>query len=169
MSDFVIHVDENDNELGLVPREKAHAEGLLHRIAVVYLLRPNGDILIQERISGRLDHSSAGHVDPEETYQQAAKRELEEELGVSGIALHEVGRGVSYDTETGKPHGGATHIYAVFSCVAEPGVLNPDEVKSVRWASPGKILEDMRSDPEDKKYTGGFKSTLQLLMQPRTE
>ena len=38
-ADDVILVDENDNELGIVSREKAHREGLLHRVVVVYLTK----------------------------------------------------------------------------------------------------------------------------------
>lgn len=73
----VIWVDENDAVLGEVDREKAHKEGLLHRVAAIYLVNDRGEILVNERAKdGYLDHSSAGHVDVGESYLEAAKREL---------------------------------------------------------------------------------------------
>jgi isopentenyldiphosphate isomerase len=34
----VIWVDDKDNVLGEITRQKAHQEGLLHRVAVIYLI-----------------------------------------------------------------------------------------------------------------------------------
>ena len=44
----VIWVDENDNVLGEITREKAHKEGLLHRIAAVYLVNDNGENVLRQ-------------------------------------------------------------------------------------------------------------------------
>ena len=45
----VIWVDDKDNVLGEITRQKAHQEGLLHRVAVIYLVNEKGEILINER------------------------------------------------------------------------------------------------------------------------
>ena len=45
----VILVDEKDNILGEISREKAHQEGLLHRISVIYLINEKKEILVNER------------------------------------------------------------------------------------------------------------------------
>ncbi len=39
MEKNVIWIDENENDLGEVSLSKAHQEGLLHRISVVYLTK----------------------------------------------------------------------------------------------------------------------------------
>lgn len=158
--DNVIWVDDNDNVLGEITRQKAHQEGLLHRVAVIYLLNDKGEILVNERAKdGHLDHSSAGHVDVGESYLEAAKRELEEELGVSGIVLQDLGASQAQDK--GKTFN-SKHMFRVYVCKTAPVKLKEDEVKSVFWAEPKQVLEDMRINP--KKYTEGFKSTLKLFL-----
>lgn len=160
MDKNVIWIDDNDNALGEISLIKAHQEGLLHRISVVYLTNDNNQILIQKRTDGILDHSAAGHVDVGESYLEAAERELEEELGVGGIALQEVG-----DCSSGENGRKIRHRFKVFKCKANPGKLDPDEVEKVFWANPMEIWDDMKNDSDDKKYCGGFKITLELYLE----
>ncbi len=156
----VIWVDDNDNVLGEISREKAHREGLLHRVSVVYLVNNKDEILINERAKdGHLDHSSAGHVDVGESYIEAAKRELQEELGVSGIQLQDIGS--TYAQDMSKTSN-KKHMFRVYVCKAVPIKLQKDEVKSVFWSNPKDIYADMQINP--KKYTGGFKNTIKLFI-----
>lgn len=156
----IIWIDENENDLGEMSIVKAHQEGLLRRISVVYLINDKSQILIQKRVDGRFDHSAAGHVELTESYLEAAKRELEEELGVSGVELTKIG-----DCSSKKIGGKIKHKFRVFYCKTNPGKLNPDEVDEVFWADPNEIWEDMKKDSDDKKYCGGFKSTLELFLK----
>lgn len=159
----VIWVDENDNELGIVPCEKAHREGLMDRIVVVYVTRSNGDILVQERMDGRLDHSSAGHVDPGEEYLTAAKRELREELGID-TNLTEVGKGRSGEIGLKKEGLNVQHMFMVYMCEAEPHALAEREVKGVYWENPHEVMKKMEQDPDEIRYCGAFKASLALYL-----
>lgn len=165
----VEQVDENDNVLGEVSREKAHTEGLWHRIAVVYLLNGKGEILIQERKDSPgfgLDHSSAGHVDVGETYKEAASRELGEELGVYNVELEEIG---DAKADEPKPHLGKRlrHKFKIFQCIAEPGKLQTTEVMRVFWADPHKIWQEMQNSDTARKYCGGFIATLEVFLKSK--
>lgn len=86
--DQVIWVDEKDNELGIVSRQEAHQKGLLHRTIGIILLNDKGEILLQKRsmnkdtFPGMYTIASSGHVDQGESYDQAAEREIKEELGL---------------------------------------------------------------------------------------
>lgn len=162
----VIHVDEKDHELGLVSREEAHRKGLLHRISVIYLTREDGSILVQERMSGRLDHSCAGHVEPGEDYADAAKRELMEELGIAA-ELQELGKTSSGEIRPDRNHDHVRHIFIIFECRAEPGRLGKNDVKSVHWSDPKEVWEKMKTDPDNKKFCGGFKSSLEFFLKKR--
>ncbi|MDD5251824.1 MAG: NUDIX domain-containing protein [Patescibacteria group bacterium] len=153
-------VDENDQVVGEAPVEEAHARGFWHRIAAVYLFDEQGRILVQRRADdGRLDHSAAGHVDVGESYLEAARRELAEELGVKDVNLEEIG--------VCRSAGKSKHWIGVFCCQAQPVRLEPTEVAGVDWANPKALLEDMRGDDKDQKYTNSFKITLGLYLEKR--
>ncbi|WP_321531669.1 NUDIX domain-containing protein [uncultured Desulfuromonas sp.] len=92
--DFFEIVDENDQVIGLRARSECHGNpDLVHRVAHVLVFNSSGHVLLQKRSEqkdvqpGKWDTSVGGHVDPGENYLQAAYREMEEELGVSGLPL----------------------------------------------------------------------------------
>lgn len=86
-------VDENDAVIGARPRDEVHARDLRHRAIHVQLFNSAGEVFLQkrsiwkDRSPGKWDSSTAGHVDAGETYEQAARRELMEEIAVEAGAL----------------------------------------------------------------------------------
>lgn len=81
--------DENDCPVGVARRSECHGNPkLIHRTAHVVVYHPDGRILLQRRSMnkdvqpGKWDTAVGGHVMPGETYEQAAARELTEELGL---------------------------------------------------------------------------------------
>ena len=164
--DDVVVVNERDEVVGTMPKDEAHKTGAPHRIAVVYVENDAGQFLVQIRMSGALDHSAAGHVDPGESYEEAAKRELQEELGIANVALRWIGHG---DTSGESSHDGGirSHVFDVFVCAAEPGVLQEDEVRGVYWADPHDVLNDMKSGESGAVYAGGFRVSLPIYIESR--
>ena len=67
----------------------AHKEGVCHGISAIALIDKEGRLLIQQRSSNKKtepnkwDLSGAGHIDVDETPEQAAVRELFEETGIN--------------------------------------------------------------------------------------
>ncbi len=82
-------VDEHDRVLGVAPRRQVHGDNLRHRAVHILVFDKAGEVFLQKRSRGkdrhplRWDSSAAGHVDAGEEYDEAAHRELQEELGVS--------------------------------------------------------------------------------------
>jgi 16S rRNA (adenine1518-N6/adenine1519-N6)-dimethyltransferase len=90
-------VDEQDRVLREAPRSEVHGDNLRHRAVHILIFNKKGEILLQKRAPWKdrhprlWDSSAAGHVSAGEEYDHAAKRELEEELGVN-IALQRIGK-----------------------------------------------------------------------------
>jgi len=160
----VIVVNENDEVIGTMPKKEAHKNGVLHRIAVIYVENSTGEILVQHRADNFLDHSAAGHVDPGESYKEAAQRELGEELGIKGVNLELIGHGSTKNEIY--PKGTMTsHSFDIFKCTAEPGELQTEEVKSVYWAKPEDVLQDMQNEANKDKYCDGFLVSLPIYLK----
>lgn len=82
-------VDDADRVIGDAPRAQVHGNNLRHRAVHILLFNDAGELFLQKRSRlkdrhpGVWDSSAAGHVDAGEDYDDAAARELREELGVS--------------------------------------------------------------------------------------
>ena len=85
-------IDSKGNPTGqIASREKAHAEGIPHRTAHIWIVRKvNGryQVLMQKRamnkesFPGMFDTSSAGHIQAGDEPLESALREFHEELGI---------------------------------------------------------------------------------------
>ncbi|GAA2629295.1 NUDIX domain-containing protein [Streptomyces spororaveus] len=88
MSELVERVDERDEVLAVVDRGEAIRHQWLHRIATIVCRDSAGRILVHRRpddvalFPGQLNWMFGGAVDVAESYEDAAARELEQELGV---------------------------------------------------------------------------------------
>ncbi len=88
MGELVDHVDEQDRVRGVVDRAEAIRQGLLHRIATIVCRDGDGRFLLHRRpddssrFPGRYNWMLGGAVARGELYEEAAARELSEELGV---------------------------------------------------------------------------------------
>ncbi|MFB9608700.1 NUDIX domain-containing protein [Streptomyces roseofulvus] len=91
MDELVERVDCQDRVLGVVTRRQAIREGWLHRIASTVCRDERGRILVHRRseqlsrFPGLYEVMVGGAVGVGESYEQAAGRELAEELGIRGL------------------------------------------------------------------------------------
>lgn len=81
-------VDENDEVIGRVERSECHKKNLIHKAVIIFIFNDEGKLLLQKRSKFKdlyksyWTGSASGHVDSGESYIDAAKRELKEELGI---------------------------------------------------------------------------------------
>jgi 16S rRNA (adenine1518-N6/adenine1519-N6)-dimethyltransferase len=81
-------VDENDEVQGYAIRSEVHGNNLRHRAVHILIFNQAGDVYLQQRSRWKdrhplkWDSSAAGHVTAGENYDETARRELKEELGV---------------------------------------------------------------------------------------
>ena len=82
-------VNERNEVIGLLPRREVHQRGLAHRASHVFVFNPAGKLFLQKRartkreLPGYFDSSAAGHLQPMESYEDCAGRELMEELSIA--------------------------------------------------------------------------------------
>lgn len=82
-------LDENGNKKGEIKlREKVHSDGDWHRGTIIFVVNSKGEIVLQKRSANKDSNpnmwtvSASGHLSAGDNSYQAAKRELEEELGI---------------------------------------------------------------------------------------
>jgi isopentenyldiphosphate isomerase len=134
-------VDDNDNVVGIMPIEEIIEMGLNRRASRVFVFNESGLVLITKRSKSvmkplKFDPSMGGHVEVGETYQEAAKRELEEELGLS-VNDNEL-------VEVTKPYVGDGFVSALYKITVADNVpitYDPQEVDSICWMTPTEVDE----------------------------
>jgi len=123
-------VDETDQVIGQRPRSEVHREGLRHRAVHILITNSKGELYLQRRVPWKdmnpscWDSSAAGHVDAGETYEEAARRELDEELGLQ-LEPVEAGR-LESSPETG-------HEFLKIYTAQSDGPFHPAPAE-VEWA-----------------------------------
>ena len=141
-------VDSHDRVIGRATRGEIHRKGVMHRAVHIFVFNSDGEIYIQRRSALKdrhplkLDSSAAGHVDPGESYEQTAVRELEEELGIT--APVEQVLWVQACEQTDNEH---VMLFRVRTNL-EP-VPNPEEVKWGGFMAPERLSALMQENPDD--------------------
>lgn len=142
MKDEVLDVvNLNDEVVGQAKEEDIYAQLLPHRIVHVLIFNKKGEMALQLR-SARKSYcplhwvtSVSGHVLAGETYEQAALREMKEEIGVD-LPL-EMFKKDPYNDERNLPR-----FLVTFKATYDgPFTISPREVERMEFFSIGKILE----------------------------
>lgn len=163
----VILVDESDREIGTAPKLDAHRTGALHRAVSVFITDGHGDLLLQQRASGKYhspglwSNTCCGHPRPGEDVRTAGSRRLLEEMGIV-CELEKAGT-FHYRTEFdgGLCEHEIDHVF-VGRWHARPHP-DPHEVAAWRWSSIEELEAALRDDPA--AYTAWVKQALGVARQ----
>ncbi len=145
MQELLDIVDENNQVVGSAPYDDVYAKRLNHRIVHVLIFNDKGEVFLQQLSAkkkfcpGHWGTSAGGHVKRGETYEQAAKRELKEELGVN-VPLTNI-------LEAPYDHYKMRKFVQVFRGVSEgPFNLDPEESAGGRWFSVADVKDMVRKN-----------------------
>lgn len=166
MEEQVVLVNENNEVLGLMPKMEAHEKGLLHRAISILIYNSKGEMLIQQRAKTKYhwaliwSNAVCSHPRENESFQSAAERRLQEELGIN-CSLSQIYRFIykAQDEQTGL----IEHEYDVVFRGDYDGKIpfNPEEVEAVKWISETELREDIANQPN--KYSFWFKEILKAI------
>ncbi len=112
LDELVEHVDAAGAVIEIVPRAQIRADTLRHRCTYVFVLRPNGRLVVHRRAEwksiypGWWDVCFGGICGVGEPWLAAAERELAEESGLTAQLLHDLGP-IRYDAADGRVIGQA--------------------------------------------------------------
>jgi isopentenyldiphosphate isomerase len=134
-------VDHDDNVLYQCTRKEMRAQVLRHRAVFIAVVNSAGELLIHQRSAMKdlwpsyWDIAVGGVVAAGESYDSAALRELDEEVGIDSVPLIELGMGTYSDNM----------VSLVGKCFMVkydgPLVLRDGEVVAVDWVSQNDLMQ----------------------------
>lgn len=159
MKEFVVLVDENNNEIGTMEKLEAHEKWILHRAISIFVFNEKWEFLLQQRAKhkyhagGLWTNTVCSHPRKWESYEDAVQRRLQEEMGFScpleklWIIIYDVWflewnlREYEYDTIFIWTYNGEVN-------------LNTEEAMDYKWIN----LEELKNDIQKNKnnYTPWF-------------
>jgi len=138
--EIVLIVDKNNIETGNAPRHEMRAKGLPHRACYILVFNSRGELFVQKRTTckdiypGYYDIAAGGVVLADESYDESARRELEEELGIRDTTLTSH---FTFFYEEGR-----NQVWGrVYSCIYDGELtLQEEEIESGFFAVPDAVL-----------------------------
>jgi isopentenyl-diphosphate delta-isomerase len=156
----LILVDPEDNETGVISKAECHdGDGLLHRAFSVFLFNPEGELLLQQRASGKRlwpmfwSNSCCSHPRQGESIEVAAVRRLQDELDVK--ASLEFVYKFTYQAKfeaLGSEHE-LCHVF--LGTLNGQAMRNETEIEALRFVSAHQLEQEFALTPD--LFTPWFK------------
>ena len=171
--DQLVLVDLLDREVGTMGKLAAHEQARLHRAFSVFLYRGGHDgrpveTLVQRRAAGKyhsgglLTNSCCSHPRAGEPLDVAAQRRVEQELGVTGVRMGEVGSFV-YRARLGEGLVEFEYDHVLIGRYDGPVTPDPQEASEVAWVEVGALLADLEAHPS--RYTAWFMTAAPMAVR----
>ena len=155
----VILVDENDNQVGLMPKLEAHEKGLLHRAFSIFIFNSRYELLLQKRASskyhsgGLWTNTCCSHPREGEDTLDAANRRLDEEMGIK-TSLRKVYDFI-YKAELDNQLTEHEFDHVFYGVCDNDPILNKDEAEDFKWVDMETLNNDIIKNEDN--YTVWFK------------
>ena len=160
MTEYILTVDENDNVIGREEKMKCHeGKGIPHRAFTAMIFNDKGELLITKRSKQKKlwpdfwDGSISSHIWEGESYEDAVKRRLPDELGIKSDNVKFLFK-IRYQT----PYKNIGSENEVCAAVAVKGINkifpNKNEISDFRFMNLEDLKKDTKKTPE--KYAPWF-------------
>ena len=155
----VILVNQNDEEIGLMPKLEAHEKAVLHRAFSVFILNDKNELMLQQRAHQKYHspllwtNTCCSHQRQGESNLQAGTRRLFEEMGFK-TELKELFHFIyKAPFENGLTEHELDHV--MIGYYNDAPIINTEEVENWKWMTIEAVKLDMEKHPES--YTIWFK------------
>ena len=159
LEEMVILVNNQDEQIGLMPKLEAHEKAVLHRAFSVFVINDQKQIMLQQRASHKYHspllwtNTCCSHQRDGETNIGAGTRRLFEEMGFE-TPLKELFHFIyKAPFDNGLTEHELDHVMVGY--FNDEPTINPEEVESWKWMNIDDIKSDMKKNPEI--YTIWFK------------
>tara|TARA_R110002020_G_scaffold56979_2_gene157099 strand:+ start:2872 stop:3390 length:519 start_codon:yes stop_codon:yes gene_type:complete len=155
----VILVNEQDEKIGLMPKQEAHEKGVLHRAFSVFIFNNNNELMLQQRAlhkyhsPGLWTNTCCSHQRDGESSLEAGKRRLSEEMGFVTDLKETTSFIYKAPFDNGLTEHELDHIL-IGNFEGTPNI-NIEEVASWKWMDLEEVKKDIKINP--KIYTAWFK------------
>ena len=157
--EYVILVNEKDQEIGLMPKLEAHQKAVLHRAFSVFIFNSENELMLQQRASNKYHSPNlwtktcCSHQRSGESNIQAGTRRLYEEMGFT-TTLNEI---TSFIYKAPFDNGLTEHEldHIMVGYYNDDPVINSDEVEDWKWMKIEDVKNDISLNPD--LYTAWFK------------
>lgn len=169
-TEYVILVDEQDNEIGTAEKLSAHAKNLLHRAFSVFIFRDSDtpQLLLQQRAlskyhsPGLWTNTCCSHPRQGEDIVEAGIRRLREEMGITANLKNVGSFHYNAHFENGLSENEIDHVLVGTISADTVITLNPDETQAVRWVTLEQVRAELDASPE--LFTPWFAEALAIAI-----
>ena len=163
----VILVNENDEQIGVMPKMEAHQKAVLHRAFSVFVFNNKNELMLQQRAThkyhspGLWTNTCCSHQRVGESNIEAGKRRLQEEMGF----VTELQETISFIYKAPFDNGLTEHEFdhVMIGYYNEEPKINLEEVSDWKWMTLDHLKKDMKRHPEN--YTAWFKIIFERFYQ----
>ena len=150
-AEHVVLVNERDEAIGTMEKMEAHRLGKLHRAFSIFLFDGEGRVLLQQRATakyhspGLWSNACCSHPRPGEDVLSAARRRLNEELGITCDLYAQFAFTYHAHLTNGLQEHEFDHVlFGTFDAPVQP---DPNEVTGTRWLTKQELEEEIAASP----------------------
>lgn len=157
--EYVILVDEQDNETGTMEKMEAHRLGVLHRAFSILIFNSKGELLLQKRAASKYHSGSlwtntcCSHPQKDEPLTLTAQKKLNQEMGIK--APLEFSHKFIYKASLDHQLTEHEYDHVLIGISDDKPVLNLGEAEDWKYASLREIRSEIKNNPE--LFTSWFK------------